>query len=223
MSPLPPTAAFTANGRIRSAPALSTSCRTSMSRSSPSSACSPRPPGMQDGRARSRSRRLHRGGRLPLHPVPCWPMRARCRGAAKNCGGLAVLPSVNGCFTRNSATARSPRSKTTSSPSISTSPVTRRSWTPSSSTRDVAVNSVWRLLAHVHGADAANAVFMLLDENADAVSAFETAPEEWRVEAYRQSPLLNAEIEVQLALAAVAAGGALAEFGEESLPARDWL
>jgi ribosomal protein L11 methyltransferase len=85
------------------------------------------------------------------------------------------------------------------------------------------VNSVWRLLAHVHGADAANALFMLLDDNADAVSAFETAPEEWRVEAYRQSPLLNAEIEAQLALAAAAAGGALAELGEERLPARDWL
>jgi ribosomal protein L11 methyltransferase len=85
------------------------------------------------------------------------------------------------------------------------------------------VNSVWRLLAHVHGADAANAVFMLLDDSADAVSAFETAPEEWRIEAYRQSRLLNAELAAQLALAAAAAGGTLAEFAEESLPARDWL
>jgi ribosomal protein L11 methyltransferase len=85
------------------------------------------------------------------------------------------------------------------------------------------LNSVWRLLASVRGADAANAVFALLDDSADAVSAFETAPEEWRVEAYRQSPLLNAELGAQLALAAAAAGGTLAEFGEESLPARDWL
>jgi ribosomal protein L11 methyltransferase len=85
------------------------------------------------------------------------------------------------------------------------------------------VNSVWRLLAQVRGADAANAVFTLLDDNADAVSAFETAPEEWRVEAYRQSPLLNAELGARLALAAAAAGGTLAEFGEESLRARDWL
>jgi ribosomal protein L11 methyltransferase len=84
-------------------------------------------------------------------------------------------------------------------------------------------NSIWRLLAQVRGADAANAVFALLDDNADAVSAFETAPEEWRVEAYRQSPLLNAELGAQLALAAAAAGGAVAEFGEESLPDRDWL
>jgi ribosomal protein L11 methyltransferase len=85
------------------------------------------------------------------------------------------------------------------------------------------VNSVWRLLAHVRGTDAANAVFALLDDNADAVSAFETAPEEWRVEAYRQSPLLNAELAAQLALAAAAASGTLAEFGEESLLDRDWL
>jgi ribosomal protein L11 methyltransferase len=85
------------------------------------------------------------------------------------------------------------------------------------------VTPIWRLLATVRGADAANAVFALLDDNAEAVSAFETAPEEWRVEAYRQSPLLNAELGARLALAAAAAGGTLAEFGEESLPARDWL
>jgi ribosomal protein L11 methyltransferase len=85
------------------------------------------------------------------------------------------------------------------------------------------VNSVWRLLAQVRGADAANAVFALLDDNADAISAFETAPEEWRVEAYRQSRLANPELAARLALAAAAAGGTLAEFGEENLPARDWL
>jgi ribosomal protein L11 methyltransferase len=85
------------------------------------------------------------------------------------------------------------------------------------------VTPIWRLLAQVRGADAANAVFALLDDNADAVSAFEIAPEEWRVEAYRQSRLPNAELEVHLALAAAAAGGTLAEFGEEILPARDWL
>ena len=86
-----------------------------------------------------------------------------------------------------------------------------------------AMNSVWHLLARVRGADAANAVLALLDDRADAVSAFETAPEEWRVEAYRQSPALNAELEAQLALAAAAAGGTLTEFGEEGLPDRDWL
>ncbi|HEX4184687.1 MAG TPA: 50S ribosomal protein L11 methyltransferase, partial [Stellaceae bacterium] len=87
----------------------------------------------------------------------------------------------------------------------------------------LAVSPIWRLLAQVRGANAADAVFALLDESADAVSAFETAPEEWRLEAYRKSPLLNPELGAQLALAAAAAGGTLAEFGEESLPSRDWL
>jgi ribosomal protein L11 methyltransferase len=85
------------------------------------------------------------------------------------------------------------------------------------------LDSLWRLLAQIRGADAANAVFVLLDAAADAVSAFETAPEEWRVEAYRQSPLLDAELGAQLALAAAANGGTLAELHEEKLPARDWL
>lgn len=85
------------------------------------------------------------------------------------------------------------------------------------------MNSVWRLLAQVRGTDAANAVFALLDDNADAVSAFETAPQEWRVEAYRPSRMPNPMLGAQLALAAVAAGGTLAEFGQENLPARDWL
>jgi ribosomal protein L11 methyltransferase len=84
-------------------------------------------------------------------------------------------------------------------------------------------DSVWRLIATIHGTEAANAVFMLLDDRADAVSAFETAPEEWRVEAYRQCRLPSPELWAQLALAAAAAGGTLSEFGEESLPARDWL
>src|SRR5690242_9323800 len=64
---------------------------------------------------------------------------------------------------------------------------------------------------------------MLLDAHAEAVSAFETALNEWQVEAYSQSPLLAPELRVQLALATAAAGGALAELSEESLPARDWV
>jgi ribosomal protein L11 methyltransferase len=85
------------------------------------------------------------------------------------------------------------------------------------------VNPVWRVRARVRGGDAANDVFMLLDAHAEAVSAFETALNEWQVEAYRQSPLLDPELRVQLALAAAAAGGALAELSEESSPARDWV
>jgi ribosomal protein L11 methyltransferase len=85
------------------------------------------------------------------------------------------------------------------------------------------VNPVWRVLARVRGTDAANAAFTLLEEHADAVSAFETSPDEWRVEAYRQSPLLNAELLAQFALATAAAGGALTELGEKRLARRDWL
>jgi ribosomal protein L11 methyltransferase len=82
---------------------------------------------------------------------------------------------------------------------------------------------IWRLLARVQGADAASAVFTLLDKDSDAVSAFETASDEWQVEAYRQSPLLNCEAEARLALTAAAEGGTLAEIAEERLPARNWL
>jgi ribosomal protein L11 methyltransferase len=85
------------------------------------------------------------------------------------------------------------------------------------------VNPTWRLLVQVRGADAANAVFGLLDNSADAVSVFEAAPEEWRVEAYRQSPFLAPELTGQLALAAAAADGTLADLEEEQLPTHDWL
>jgi ribosomal protein L11 methyltransferase len=83
--------------------------------------------------------------------------------------------------------------------------------------------TVWRVLAKVRGADAATAVFALLDDAAGAVSAFEITPEEWRVEAYRPAPVLTPTLAARLALAAAAAGGTLDEIGEEKLPARDWL
>jgi ribosomal protein L11 methyltransferase len=83
--------------------------------------------------------------------------------------------------------------------------------------------SIWRVLARVRGADAASAVFSLLDEIAGAVSAFETASEEWRLEAYPRSPVLTPALAARLALGAAAAGGDLIEMGEEKLPARDWL
>ncbi|MBV8133337.1 MAG: 50S ribosomal protein L11 methyltransferase [Alphaproteobacteria bacterium] len=82
---------------------------------------------------------------------------------------------------------------------------------------------VWRVLAKVRGADAAIAVLVLLEGLAGAVSAFEIAPQEWRVEAYPPSPVLTPVLTAQLALTAVAAGGALVEIGEEKLPASDWL
>lgn len=85
------------------------------------------------------------------------------------------------------------------------------------------VSSVWRIFARVRGADAASAVFSLLDEMASAVSAFETAPQEWCLEAYPQSPALTADRAAQLALAAAGAAGALLEVTEEKLPERNWL
>jgi ribosomal protein L11 methyltransferase len=66
-------------------------------------------------------------------------------------------------------------------------------------------------------------VLALLEDLGGAVSAFEIAPQEWRVEAYPSSSVLTPALTAQLALTAVAAGGALVEIGEEELPDRDWL
>jgi len=82
-----------------------------------------------------------------------------------------------------------------------------------------------RIMADIEGAAAALAVAALLDEPAVAVSAFEVdeAAARWRVEAYPQAPLLDAELEVRLRLAAAGAGGRLIAVVEERLPERDWL
>jgi ribosomal protein L11 methyltransferase len=85
------------------------------------------------------------------------------------------------------------------------------------------LRTVWRVLAKVGGAEAASAVFALLDEATRAVSAFEIAPEVWRVEGYPASSVLTPALAGRLALVAAAAGGALVEISEEKLPARDWL
>jgi ribosomal protein L11 methyltransferase len=79
------------------------------------------------------------------------------------------------------------------------------------------------LRARVRGAAAASAVFTVLDDIAAAVSAFETAPGEWRLEAYPKTPVLTPDMSAQLALAAAASGGELVEIGETKLPDRDWL
>ena len=83
--------------------------------------------------------------------------------------------------------------------------------------------TVWRVLARVRGADAATAVLALLDDLAGALSAFEIAEQEWRVEAYPPSSVLSPALAAELALAAAAAGGTLVEIGEGQLPDRDWL
>jgi ribosomal protein L11 methyltransferase len=85
------------------------------------------------------------------------------------------------------------------------------------------VTTVWRTVARVRGADAATAVFALLDDAAGAVSAFQTSAKEWRLEAYPQASVLTSELCARLALAAAAADGALIEIGEEKLSERDWL
>lgn len=82
---------------------------------------------------------------------------------------------------------------------------------------------VRHLHAHVRGAAAASAVFAVFDEFAPAVSAFETAAEEWRLEAYPKSSVLTPELSARLALAAAASGGELVEIAEARLPDRDWL
>jgi ribosomal protein L11 methyltransferase len=63
----------------------------------------------------------------------------------------------------------------------------------------------------------------ILDDLAGAISAFEIAPQEWRVEAYPRLPVLTPALSAQLALAAAAEQGTLVEIGEEKLPDRDWL
>jgi len=82
-----------------------------------------------------------------------------------------------------------------------------------------------RIEAEIEGADAALAVALLLDEMAGAVSAFEVeaAAARWRVEAYPKAPLLEAELDVRLRLAAAGAGGRLLNIAEKRLPERDWL
>jgi ribosomal protein L11 methyltransferase len=83
--------------------------------------------------------------------------------------------------------------------------------------------AVWRVRARVRGAEAAAAVFAVLDEMAQAVSAFEAASEEWHVEAWPATSVLTPAIVAQMAVTAAAAGGTLVDIAEEKLPARDWL
>jgi ribosomal protein L11 methyltransferase len=86
-----------------------------------------------------------------------------------------------------------------------------------------------RIGADIEGEDAALAVAAALDALCPAVSAFETrepasgAPALWRVEAYPAAPLLDAGLEVRLALLAAGAGGRLIHIAEERLRERDWL
>ena len=83
--------------------------------------------------------------------------------------------------------------------------------------------AVWRILAKVRGTDAASAVLALFDDLAGTVSAFEIAPQDWRIEAYPQASLLTPALLAEIALAAAAGQGTLVEIGEAKLEDRDWL
>ena len=83
--------------------------------------------------------------------------------------------------------------------------------------------AVWRVRARVRGAEAAMAVLAVLDEMAEAVSAFEIGPDEWRVEAWPNASVLTPAVVARLAIAAAAAAGALVDSREERLRTRDWL
>jgi ribosomal protein L11 methyltransferase len=86
-----------------------------------------------------------------------------------------------------------------------------------------------RIVAEIEGAEAALEVTATLDELAGAVAAFEIRSADaqnaalWRVEAYPRAPLLDAALEIRLALLAAVAGGKLQHIIEERLAERDWL
>jgi ribosomal protein L11 methyltransferase len=82
---------------------------------------------------------------------------------------------------------------------------------------------VRQLLARVRGAIAAQEALALLEDAAEAVSAFETVRDEWRLEAYSPVPLLTADLSARLALVAAVAGGELIDIRERSLFDRDWV
>src|SRR4051794_16828096 len=86
-----------------------------------------------------------------------------------------------------------------------------------------------RIGAGIEGEDAALAIAAALGELSRAVSAFEprepTAEKNalGRVEAYPAGPVLNADLEIRLALLAAGTGGHLIRVAEERLSERDWL
>ena len=107
----PPTAASTASGRVRSARALSTSCRPEHVEIVAELGLQPRRHRLAHRRMgeRDRGRRLGRAvaARAARRRAGrCWSKAARRRGAARKSAGSAALRSATGYFTRNSATAR---------------------------------------------------------------------------------------------------------------------
>jgi ribosomal protein L11 methyltransferase len=81
------------------------------------------------------------------------------------------------------------------------------------------------LALRVRGAAAAAAAADILDELTGGVAAFEVdeAAEEWTVEAYPPTSLLDPALDLRLRLVAAAAGGDILALSEERLTERDWL
>jgi ribosomal protein L11 methyltransferase len=87
----------------------------------------------------------------------------------------------------------------------------------------IVAGTPWLLVVELRGAGATGAVLEILDALAEAVSAFETAPDAWRIETCSRAPLATPELTARLLLAAAASGGELVAVDERPLPERDWL
>jgi ribosomal protein L11 methyltransferase len=86
--------------------------------------------------------------------------------------------------------------------------------------------ALWLIAAQVEGAAAAAAVAEIFDELAGSVSAFETRegkPAVWLVETYASGVLVDAALDLRLALAAAATGGKILDLVEMPVAERDWL
>jgi ribosomal protein L11 methyltransferase len=85
---------------------------------------------------------------------------------------------------------------------------------------------LWHVSIRVEGADAASAIADIFDALTGAVSAFETRegqPPEWLVETFATRPLVDAGLDLRLALAAIAGGGKILDRIELPVVERDWL
>jgi ribosomal protein L11 methyltransferase len=89
--------------------------------------------------------------------------------------------------------------------------------------------TLYHTAIRVEGAEAAGAVADILDELTGSVSAFEMRepargnPAEWAVETYAPALLIDAALDIQLRLAANAAGGNILDLIEMPVAERDWL
>src|SRR5580704_8302841 len=86
--------------------------------------------------------------------------------------------------------------------------------------------TLFHIAARVEGTEASSAVADIFDEMVGSVSAFETRegePAEWLVETYAARPMISADLDLRLTLAATAAGGKFLDLTEMAVAERDWL